>query len=136
MKGFIDLGVKNRKGHPESAVTPSKTPSVTYPSMYVDGDQEIPGKVGQVIHAHVKLKKTSHTIRKEKNGTTHSQGFDIMAIKHSGKESTGEELAEDNMDGGKPNVQGMLEQGFHEANEAKASKTDHLKKHQFKKKVK
>lgn len=125
MKKFIDLGRKPEPIKPMDAGNKTTGPQEKYyPSMHVDGHNEIPGAVGSKIKAEVILKKTSHTIRKEKNGTTHSHSFEVHGIRPghlSGAATKDEAIAEamdaedHNEDGGKVNAQSMITSGLNAA---------------------
>lgn len=142
MGKMIDLGKRPSDNSLGTKASSPEKPSNEkyYPSVHLDGQHELPGKVGSVVHAKVKLKKTSHTIRKEKTGTTHSQSFDVMGIEagHAAAGRDDIEGEDDTTDGGRPNVQSMIEGELNKSvkarDEAKPKKsTDHLKAHQFKK---
>lgn len=130
MGKMIDLG-KKYPTLENTAVGPSKD-HISYPSIYVDGDKEIKGKVGGTIHAKVKMRKVSHTIRHEKSGVSHSQSFDVMAI------DPGESSADDDMDdamdegqhqdGGRVNSQSQIMAGLDSAEKANDIKTKKEKK--------
>lgn len=126
----MDLGKRPSQGGPELASPSKPSNEKYYPSLHIDGKQPIPGAVGSVIHAHVLLKKTSHTIRKDaKHGTEHSHSFDVHGIKpvkvmskigdaENEKEMAieqGMEEGADGSDGGRPNVQSMMAGGLQAA---------------------
>lgn len=140
MKKFIDLGTKYPAiGSPEKAVDPKK-PHVSYPYLSLTSKEPIGGKVGKVMTAQVKLRLQSASIDKTKDGNTHRESFDVMGIAPGtmSGESSVEELMEDDTDGGRMNLQSVIDGGLKEESskhpdKKPAKKTGHLKQYQFKK---
>lgn len=124
MGKMMDLGKKiGGPSAPETAVNPSK-PHVSYPYLSISGKKAIGGKLGSVVNAEVKLKLTSASIEKTKDGSVHRESFDVLGIAPGtmSGESSAEELMEEHEDGGRPNLQGMISSELDKAEKKNAGK--------------
>ena len=67
-------------------VSSSKTPTVSYPSLYISGcSEDIPIEVGDEVYAMVVLKKKSETNSEDETGKIkYTCSFDVLAIKPLG----------------------------------------------------
>ncbi len=104
---MIDLGSKASDDQPEEA----NKNAVNYPSLYLSKDIG-DFKVGDSFNAMVKMKVTSKSINQyEGKKKTTSLSLDVLEIdpKKAVDDSDDEEKYED---GGKPNVQRMIEDGL------------------------